>query len=118
MKRFSRVFAGILVVALLLGSAAAADRKPYVFDPAHSQINFTAEALLLTAQGYFGTFDADVQLDAANLENSTLTLTIDAASINTRVEARDRHLRSADFFDVANNPKITFVATKITKVYD
>ena len=120
-RRFvSAALAAMLAVVLVLpaaaGKPAAADRRPYIFDPNHSQLNFVAEALLLTAHGFFEKFDADIQVDPENLENSTLTFTIDTASINTRNDRRDNHLRSDAFFDVANNPQIKFVSTKITKV--
>jgi len=118
MKRriVSAALAGALALVLVL--PAAADRRPFSFDLAHSQINFVAEALLLTAHGSFEKFDADIQLDRENLENSTLTFTIEVASINTRVEMRDNDLRSGRFFDAANHPQIKFVSTKITKVDD
>jgi polyisoprenoid-binding protein YceI len=112
----ARVFVPVLLLAL--AAPAGAERKPYVFDKAHSQVNFVAEALLLTAHGYFERFDGDIQIDAEALENSAVRLEIETASINTRIEQRDNHLRSADFFDAANHPKITFVSKQVTRVDD
>lgn len=117
MKRIA-VFISLVVALALVAAPAQADRKPFVFDKNHSQVNFVAEALLITAHGFFERFDGEVQIDPANLENSTLRFEIETASINTRVERRDNHLRSADFFDAQNFPKITFVSTKVTKVDD
>jgi polyisoprenoid-binding protein YceI len=118
MRKFLALVASLALLATLTAPGVSADRRPYVFDRAHSEINFVAEALLLTAHGFFERWEADVQVDPDNLENSTLTLNIETASINTRNERRDNHLRSADFFDAANNPQITFVSKKVTKVDD
>ena len=102
-----RRYAALVVAAgLYLAGSARAERKPFVFDKAHCQINFTAEARFLTAEGYFEKFDGDVQIDPANLGNSILSLSIETASINTRIGRRDNHLRSGDFFDAAHYPKI------------
>jgi polyisoprenoid-binding protein YceI len=98
--------------------AVLAEKRPYVLDRSHCQLNFIGEALLISAHGFFERWEGDVQIDRENLENSSLTLTIDAASLNTRVERRDNHLRSPDFFDVAKYPQIKFVSTKIAKVDD
>lgn len=108
-----------LLAALAIVSAPAlAERRPYVFDRAHSQINFIGEALLVSAHGFFERFDGEIQIDRENLENSSIRLVIEAASINTRNERRDNHLRSADFFDAANHPQITFTSTAIRRVDD
>lgn len=105
-----------LVLALLVAPAALAEKLPYALDRSHCQLNFIGEALLLSAHGFFERWDADVQIDRENLENSSVTFTIEAASLNTRVERRDNHLRNADFLDVANHPRITFVSTRVTGV--
>lgn len=89
--------------------------RPYEVDRAHSEINFTASSRLLDAHGFFAKWDADVLVDPSALERSTIRLVIDPSSINTRIDRRDNHLRSADFFDVAKHPTITFVSTAIAR---
>jgi polyisoprenoid-binding protein YceI len=113
MKKF------LLPILLLLTSiTVAAQTRPHIVDHAHSQINFVAEARFISAHGHFDKWDAEVQLDPAKIENSSFKITIDAASINTRIQQRDNHLRSKDFFDVATYPHITLVSKKITKTGD
>lgn len=107
-----------LAAALVLPLALVAARPftaptPHVIDKAHSQINFIADSRLISARGHFATWDAEIALDAANLASSSVTITIDAASIDTRVDRRDTHLKSADFFDVEQHPKITFTSTAV-----
>jgi polyisoprenoid-binding protein YceI len=95
--------------------AASAGARAYTVDAAHSEINFTASSRMLDAHGHFQKWEADVRLDAAALERSTVRLTIDAASITTRNERRDGHLKSPDFFDVAKYPTITFTSRSVAR---
>jgi polyisoprenoid-binding protein YceI len=88
---------------------------PHAVDKAHSEINFVADSRLLSAHGFFGKWDADVQLDPQHWEASAVTITIDAASIDTRVDMRDNHLRSDAFLDAAKYPTITFKSVSVTK---
>ncbi|MBL0938153.1 MAG: YceI family protein [Gemmatimonadaceae bacterium] len=105
--------ATLIALPTLIAARPLPDAKPHVVDKAHSEINFVADSRMLSAHGFFGKWDADVKLDAANWSNSTVSITIDAASINTRNDQRDNHLRSADFFDVAKHPTITFKSVSV-----
>ena len=109
-----------LALALSLPLALVAARpytpaspRPHVIDKAHSQINFIADSRLISARGHFGEWDATIALDPANLAASSVTITINAASIDTRVDRRDAHLKSADFFDVEKHPTVTFTSTAV-----
>jgi polyisoprenoid-binding protein YceI len=110
----ARLAAIVAVPASFAVAQPAANPVPHTIDKAHSQINFIADSRLISARGHFNTWDAEVLLDAANMPASSVKITIDAKSIDTRVERRDNHLRSGDFFDVENNPTITFVSTGVT----
>jgi len=109
----ARRLAAVLALPLVVAARPLPEAKPHVIDKAHSEINFVADSRMLSAHGFFGKWDADVKLDATKYENSAVSITIDAASINTRVDMRDNHLRSADFFDVAKYPTITFKSTGV-----
>ncbi len=83
-------------------------------DPTHTDVIFAAKHMMVTTvRGKFGTVSGSVKLDPENPTASTGSFTIAAASLNTGVDQRDGHLRSADFFDVENHPEITFVATAV-----
>jgi polyisoprenoid-binding protein YceI len=89
----------------------------YTIDPSHSRIGFVARHAMVTkVRGSFNQFDGTGYFDAANPANSHLTLTIQAASIDTRNADRDGHLKSNDFFDMENYPEITFVSTAVEQV--
>ena len=86
----------------------------YTIDPVHSEIGFTARHAMVTkVRGTFDTFTGTAT-SGKNLEGAAISVDIDAASINTRNEGRDGHVKSADFFDVENFPKITFTSTSVT----
>jgi polyisoprenoid-binding protein YceI len=85
-------------------------------DPAHSQIEFAVRHMMVTTvRGQFHKFTAAVDFDEANPERSTVEAHIDASSIDTGVEGRDAHLRSADFFDTADYPELAFRSTAIER---
>jgi polyisoprenoid-binding protein YceI len=88
-------------------------------DNAHSKIGFTVRHMMISkVHGEFKDFEVDLNLDPANPENSQITATIDAASINTNQSDRDNHLRSADFFDAEEHPKLKFESTSLRKTGD
>jgi len=87
----------------------------YTVDSVHSQVHFTVPHLMMfKVRGNFDNFNGSVEVDTANQTLTQASATIDAASIDTDNEKRDKHLRSADFFDVAKYPKMTFVSKKIS----
>ncbi|MFV0452696.1 MAG: YceI family protein [Propioniciclava sp.] len=84
----------------------------YVLDPSHTQIGFVVRhAMVAKVRGSFDEYTGTATIDGSNPENSSLEVVVQAASVNTRSEDRDAHLRSADFFDAETYPTITFVAT-------
>lgn len=97
----------------LLLLAASAWGAEYVIDGAHSNAGFTARHMMVTnVQGRFAKLTGKINYDPKNLAASKVEATIDATSIDTQQAKRDDHLRSADFFDVAKYPTITFRSTK------
>jgi len=88
----------------------------YNFDKAHTFIAFKVRHMGLTEiPGFFRDFTGAVTYDATNVSKSSVSFTAKATSIDTGVAGRDNHLRTADFFDVATYPDITFKSTKIEK---
>ena len=84
----------------------------YVLDASHSQLGFVARHAMVTkVRGSFNEVAGTATLDGANPSASTLSVTMQAASVDTRSEGRDAHLRSADFFDAEKYPEITFTGT-------
>jgi polyisoprenoid-binding protein YceI len=88
-------------------------------DPYHSEIKFKVKHLVIsTVTGHFDKFDASIFIEGDDFENAKVIFEADASSINTKNEMRDNHLKSADFFDAENHPKITFVSDSFKKESD
>jgi len=86
----------------------------YTLDPAHTRIGFVARHAMVTkVRGAFNEFTGAAVLDGANPENSTVQVTIQAASIDTRNAQRDGHLRGNDFLAMEEYPQITFTSTGV-----
>lgn len=88
----------------------------YHIDPSHSSANFSIKHMMIAkVHGGFDKLSGKFIFDAANPQNSSIEVTIDAASINTREAQRDTHLKSAEFFDIEQYPTLTFKSTRIDK---
>lgn len=86
-------------------------------DTSHSGVHFSVRHMVIAkVRGAFNRFSGVVELDEQNPAASKVSVRIDAASIDTREEKRDAHLRSADFFDVEKYPELTFESTKVEKL--
>lgn len=88
-------------------------------DNAHSHIGFKVRHMMIsTVRGEFEAFSGTIDFNEADPEATTVDVTIDAASINTREEDRDNHLRSEDFLYVEKYPEITFESTRVDLIDD
>ena len=88
----------------------------YTIDTAHSRLGFVARHAMVTkVRGSFADWQGTAHIDAANPADSSVKLTINAASVATGSPDRDGHLQSADFFDVENFPEWTFVSTEVSR---
>jgi polyisoprenoid-binding protein YceI len=91
----------------------------YTIDPAHSRIGFVARHAMVTkVRGSFNEFEGSGYFDPDDPSKSSLQLTVQADSIDTRTADRDAHLRSNDFFDMEKYPQITFASTSVEAVGD
>ena len=83
-------------------------------DPAHSSIHFMARHMMIAkVHGHFEQFDGTINFDENDPANTTVDVTIDAASLTTKEAQRDEHLRSGDFFDVETYPSLTFKSKRV-----
>lgn len=83
-------------------------------DPSHSSVEFAVKHMVISStKGRFTDYAVEAEVDEANLANSKAIVRINAASIDSRDEKRDAHLRSGDFFDAENHPYITFESKRL-----
>ncbi len=88
-------------------------------DPTHSEIGFKVKHMMFTnVSGKFGTYDATITTDGDNFDNADIEFSGEINSVDTGNKDRDNHLKSADFFDGENHPKLTFKSTSFAKVDD
>ena len=100
---------------ILLTTSAVFAANTYTIDPAHTSFGFTVKHMMISnVPGEFDKFNGQIIYGPTELADSKANVTIDVASINTRIAQRDAHLKSPDFFDAAKFPTITFVSTKFT----
>ena len=93
---------------------SVASARSYDIDPSHSSAQFKVRHLMVSnVRGEFGHISGTVVIDEVDVTRSTVDVTIDASTINTHDAKRDEHLRSADFFDVATYPTITFKSKRV-----
>lgn len=92
-------------------------KATWVIDPSHSLVEFSVKHMMIaTVKGRFSKFEGSFTADVTDLTTAQFAATIDAASVDTRDEQRDGHLRSADFFNVEEYPTLTFKSTRIERV--
>jgi polyisoprenoid-binding protein YceI len=106
----------VAVVLSLCFAGVALGTDTYTVDRSHTTVGFTVRHLLINkVRGKFNDFSGTITYDENDITKSSMQGTINAASIDTDHEKRDKHLRSPDFFDVANYPEITFNSKRVVK---
>ena len=106
-------FRTLAAAALLASATSLFAAETFVVDKSHSEATFQVRHMMSKVSGKFDDFAGKVEVDRTKPGASSVEFTIKTASINTGVADRDKHLRSADFFDAEKNPEITFKSTKI-----
>lgn len=113
MKRSLRKSLVLALGSLFIGATAYAAYTPIALDTVHSKVGFTASTILFDVDGEFAKYAIEVDGDPSKPESVKVRAAIDVASIDTKNTKRDNHLRSADFFDAAKYPQITFTSTSV-----
>ena len=99
----------------LAGASAKAQTSTWTIDPAHSSVTFEIRHMAVSnVHGSITGVAGSVTLNEKDITKSSVSATIDASTLTTGVDARDKHLKSPDFFDVAKNPQIVFKSTSLS----
>jgi len=105
----------IAVIVVVGVSHVVWANETYKFDPSNSTIGFSVHQFLGATHGKFTKFSGKIDIDREHPENSSVAAEIDVHSIDTRIRRRDDHLRSAEFFNVAKFPQITFKSRSVKR---
>ena len=109
----------MLFLTAVLLSVSAIAQTTWVEDPMHSKLGFTVTHLgIADVPGYFDDYDVTITSSKPDFSDAVVELTAQTKSINTQVDPRDNHLRSADLFDAEKYPTMTFKSTSIKKLKD
>jgi len=110
----SRISKTAIAIAILIALPALAHADTWQIDPAHTNVEFTVRHMMISnVKGQFQKTTGTITINGNDPASATIDATIDASSVDTRVERRDTHLKSPDFLDVAKYPTITFKSTKV-----
>ena len=112
----NRLLRALATLAVASGVSAPAQTSTWTIDPAHSSVNFSVRHMgVSNVHGSLGGVKGTVNFAEKNITGSSVAATIDAGTIATGIDARDKHLRSPDFFDVEKFPAISFRSTSLTR---
>ena len=102
----------IKIITTLVFSTLLLTASDFEIDKTHSQVSFKVKHMMISnVQGTFKAYDAEIEFDKKTMQFTSLSAEMETKSVDTGIEKRDNHLRSADFFDATKNPLITFEMT-------
>lgn len=112
MKRLS-VIGMIFIIVFAACQTVFGAAREWSLDTAHSNVYFSIDHIFSKTRGHFNEFTSEVHFDPENLKESSFNFELQVKSIDTNITKRDKHLQSADFFDVSKYPTITFASQSI-----